>query len=506
MLDAALHGRLSSGLSPSLIVLTDSLMQPALPLSREFVRAALSPRPSASTSSAARTAAQGVVLLCAEQSPHKLLPPTGSYDPERVAVVHFSSAGPSFPPLPVASTSNALPPYAHESTVDIDKQGALAEIEAAVEKAVEAAGGKDGGILVVLDGVQELEQELPGGSGAVGRVVKGVLKKLSARKGSRLLVSHHSDLPSPPPSAPSLAQPSLLSLLLSPSLSTSALHLSLRPTSHVELLAREYGLAVPLSLGEGEPEELDLRMGQFLASLAQRAVGDPLRRPEGPKEDDERLPLDALCSRAGDGREGLALSAGGSCIVEYSARGLDVSAPVWSGAAAAKAKALERERERERSARGEVKKLVRYGFVSVRASRDEKGTVRVRETPLREVLDAGRCGRRRGGGELSPLPTPTTTPSASSRPSPSTATSQEAPLTFSLSLTPSQAHARAAVVNPFANARGPIFGEEGYVAPLLPSGEGWTGEREARGEGKVEYTPDEGDDWDEEDPDEDLEI
>ncbi|GAA5835739.1 hypothetical protein JCM11251_007414 [Rhodosporidiobolus azoricus] len=550
MLSHALSNRLSGGSSqsnPPLIVISDTLLQPSLLLTREFIHSALSsPFPSSASHAArANKAKQHVVLICAEQPPHKLLPPPGSYDASRVTVLDCSLPCSTY--APVASTSTS-PTYGSYSTLDLGLPGAAQDLERQAADAIErvalgkSASGGEGGVLVVIDSANALADELEGGVGAVHRVVRGVLKALKGLKASRLLLVHHDDFPPPPPgpssttttsSSNALLHPSLLRLLLSPTLSPSTLHLTLRPSAHLELLSRDYGLSVPLpsfssSPDEDEEEEPDLRLGQFLASLAQRAVGDPFVRPEKAGEEDERVALDVLGAGAaallarggggGGGRErptsfGTGGGAGG-CVVECMGRN-GIKSTAY----------LAREKERDRAARGEVKKVVQWGFSGVRPFvREEEGVgaaeVGVRECKLTDVLERGKMGARGrvGAGQLSPVPTPppsahSTAPSAPSTAIPTSSAAPSAPpLPFSLTLTPSQLAARSLVSNPFHGADKPIYGEEGYRAPSLPGqsaagsiGVGAAGGGEGRG-ASVEYVADEYDDLDEEDPDEDLEI
>ncbi|GAA5986207.1 hypothetical protein JCM11641_002889 [Rhodosporidiobolus odoratus] len=566
MLDVALQGPLSSGSNPALIVLSDSLLQPSLLVTRQFIASALS------TSFTTSQQPPVVVLIAADHSPVKLLPPTASYDPQRVAVIDCSLPSPSLYP-PIASTSTVTPHGVIYTSVDLSAPSASIELEAATLQTIEQlAGGPEGNtpVLVVLDGVDQMAEEWENGVGQAGKLVRKVLAALKGRKGSRLIITHHSDLPAPPPSIASscslsLAQPSILKTLLSPSLSAATLHLQLRPSSHLETLARDYGLTVPVSLATEETEEeedLDLRLSQFLASLASRAVGDPLRRPKTAGEEDERVPLDVLgagaaastspssssSSTAGLGRPTVLSRAGGrggGCIIEYSARGIDPSPKSSSTPSSALAAKQERDKERERSARGEVKKAVRYGFCGVKAGSGQDGLVEVRECRIGEVIDGARCGRRKAaevsdelslppltrlsrrqlrlkmvGNEpaltivyshwqLSPALTPPTASQSWQQPSSSSASSSRpasSALPFSLSLTPSQLSARASIANPFANASGVIYGEQGFVAVQVPGLERPEGAGTGGGAGRVEYTPDEGDDWDDEDPDEDLEI
>lgn len=343
-----------------------------------------------------------------------------------------------------------------------------------------------------------------------------------------MIVVHHDDFPPFPSSSSSFStttgplHPSLLPALLAPTLSPSTAHLTLRPAAHIELLSREYGLPFPSSSDDGDGE-LDPRTKSFLDSLARRAAGDPFVRPSAHAsvdEADERVALDPLGSGTGAG--------GGGCVVEYEVRGLEVAggrergraapAPAGRGAPGATA----------------AKKLVRWGLVGARATarvRAEDGStdVEVREVRLGEVVDRTRMGVRAGvasaasvrlvlslasahttcrltaaNGDLQtpPVPSPSTAASTPPPPSSSAAPSAAPPdsgaLPFSLSLTPSQRLARSRVSNPFAGADKPIYGEEGYAAPVLPG--------TAVAAGGIEYTPDRGDDWDDEDPDEDLEL
>jgi len=93
---------------------------------------------------------------------------------------------------------------------------------------------------------------------------------------------------------------------------------------------------------------------------------------------------------------------------------------------------------------------------------------------------------------------PTSSPSA-----PSAHTDPSSLLPFNLALTDAQKVAREAVVLPylpkelggFGDKDRAIYGEQGHVPTYAgPAG------------GGVVYTPDEGDDMDEDDPDEDLEV
>ncbi|KPV76186.1 uncharacterized protein RHOBADRAFT_52228 [Rhodotorula graminis WP1] len=516
MLDAALHNRLqpvatSSGHAP-LVVLSDSLLQPSLAALRTFVHSALVAPPQGS-----------VVLVCAEQQSHRLLPPRPTYDPQRVRVVDGLLAAP-FASISTATSPSTLAPCASYDSVDLSATSGTADLVAAATGAI-AAADDHAPLLVVLDSANALADELEGGVSDALRVVKACLGALKGRKGARLVVVHHDDFPPCPTSSssasPSALVPSLLASLLAPTLSPSTLHLSLRPSSHLETLATHYALPLPVaplssSSSPTSGSSPDPRAHGMLRALAARAVGDPFVRPRGAEEEDERVEL---------GRA--------RCVVEWSARGLqggeagagpEARAGATEGkgkaSAAVAAQARERARERDRVAKGEVPRVVRWGMcgAALGAGGGEAGAT-VREVGVWEVVDAA-AGRAQLSPLASPSPSAPTAPSTSSphpvpgpppvHPSAAPAASAS-PLTFSLSdtLTPAQLAARAAVPNPFAHANLPIYGQEGYVVPVLPGAlreGGGGGGGTAGGGGGIEYTPDRGDDWDEEDPDGDLEL
>ncbi|GAA5929620.1 hypothetical protein JCM3775_006499 [Rhodotorula graminis] len=464
MLDAALHNRLqaaatSSGHAP-LVVLSDSLLQPSLAALRTFVHSALVAPPQSS-----------VVLVCAEQQPHRLLPPRPTYDPQRLRVVDGSLAAP-FASTSTATSPSTLAPCASYESVDLSATSGTADLVAAATGAIAAAAAPPAAaddhapLLVVLDSANALADELEGGVSDALRVVKACLGALKGRKGARLVVVHHDDLPPCPTSSssalPSALVPSLLTSLLAPTLSPSTLHLSLRPSSHLETLATHYALPLPVAPPSSSNPSPDPRAHGMLRALAARAVGDPFVRPRGAEEEDERVEL---------GRA--------RCVVEWSARGLqggEVGPGAGAGAgagategkgkasAAAVAQARERARERDRIAKGEVPRVVRWGMCGAALGAGGEAGATVREVGVWEVVDAA-AGR-------------------------------------------AQLAARAAVPNPFAHANLPIYGQEGYVVPVLPGAlrDGGGGGGTVGGGGGIEYTPDRGDDWDEEDPDGDVEL
>ncbi|BGP23611.1 hypothetical protein JCM10295v2_002512 [Rhodotorula toruloides] len=499
MLNHALSNRLHPPPNTShapLILISDSLLQPALLILRQFVSDALI---GSDGSSSSVTGRGRVVLLCCEQDPAKLLPPNGTHDERRVTVLDASFDSQLLPSLPSTSTSQG-PRTTYPSRATLQS-----EILSAVKE-----GNGEGGVTVVLDSVNALGDYLEGGEGESMRCLKKVWEALRGQKGSRLILVHHSDFPPFPSSSFSSStaplHPSLPAALLSPTFSPSTAHLTLRPSAHIELLSRDYGLSFPSSLSSDD--EIDPRTKAFLESLAHKAVADPFVRPRGAEEEDERVVLDSLGAGArrasgGEGRrEGSQGLGGGGCVVEYEVRGLE---PPSTGA-----KERKPAPRTASSAATASKKLVRWGLVGARARefRAENGSadVQVEECAVGEVLDRRRMGVRAGVGRAASTP-PVPAPSTSSTPAPpppssssSAAPDSSAPLPFSLSLTPSQRLARSLVSNPFAGADKPIYGESGYAAPVLP------GTATAAVGGGIEYTPDRGDDWDDEDPDEDLEL
>ncbi|GAA6055943.1 hypothetical protein JCM3770_005608 [Rhodotorula araucariae] len=499
MLDAALHGRLSptgTGTGAALLVVSDSLLQPALAVVRAAVAAALA--------SSAR-----VVLVAAETPPRRLLPtPAGSaYDARHVRIVDGSLASPY-----ASSSAAAAPACAAWVQVDLATPTGGADLVAAASEAIAHSADAAEPLLVVVDSANAIADELERGAAGAVTVVKGVLEALKGRPGARLLVTHHADLP-PPPSSAVLVQPALLPALLSPSLSPSTLHLHLRPAAHLALLTRDYALAEP-EPGSESAEALARAPG-LLARLAERAVGDPFTRPLGSEDPDERAELGAE-----------------ACVVEWTARGVDRVVPLSTAGARAGAgvgagqvaRDRDRDRDRDRAARGEVRRGVKWGLCGARTGADGA----LREVGAWEVVEVDPAALRTGTasptdvkdilGEAHP-PRPPAAAGATPTPSPAASAAAAAALPFSLHpATAAQAQARASVPNPFARYDLPIYGEEGYVAPVLPGhGHGHShghGVGKGRGDGTgngaggggIEYTPDRGDDWDDEDPDGDLEL
>ncbi|TKA58298.1 hypothetical protein B0A53_00035 [Rhodotorula sp. CCFEE 5036] len=385
---------------------------------------------------------------------------------------------------------------------------------------------------------------------------------------SRLLLVHHDDFPSFPagPSASTAATDlHLLPYLLSPSLSPSTLHLLLRPSAHLELLSREYGLPT-------DPDEIasDPRTRGFLESLGKRRVGEAWKRPERVEEEDERIQGGRLLvagvgvvgggGGGGGHRDGSFTDVGrkeeeeaveeerqggggGGCIVEWSSRGLLEEDPSSSSSSSFGRSTRTSTRgtgtpfgtssnDAAGAGAGEVKRVVRMGYTAVQVVRGSGGTaLEVREVAVGQVLDPKRMGVRAagsgGGGRGADEAFPSTAKSNalqspgpasssvdrsnpnSSATSPAASTAAPTALPFSLDLTEQQRLARSRVLNPYAGIDKPIYGEEGYQVPVVPglgvAGGTGTGSGSGGG-GGVEYVADRGDDLDEEDPDEDLEL
>lgn len=173
--------------------------------------------------------------------------------------------------------------------------------------------------------------------------------------GSRLIALHHADFPVlPSPDPRSDLTPSLLPLLLSPSLSSATIHLTLHPVPLIELLSREYGLSIPLS--QALIPDLDVRLTHFLSSFSERSWGNPLIRPTSFGMEDERVPLDLL----GGGQGGQ-----GGCAVEWVSRGVVIPGT-----------------QKRENLLGAVKKLLTRGLEGIKRSGGSWEMV-----PLREVVN-----------------------------------------------------------------------------------------------------------------------
>lgn len=122
-----------------------------------------------------------------------------------------------------------------------------------------------------------------------------------------MVTLHHHQFPAVSSNS-ALLQSDLLFTLLSPSLSSSTIHLTLHPSSLLELFSREYGLSIPLTANA----PLDLRLNSFLTSFNSRIFGNPLIRPKKSTEEDERIVMDI------GGKNGAVGN-----VVEWSCRGVN---------------------------------------------------------------------------------------------------------------------------------------------------------------------------------------
>ncbi|GAA5961391.1 hypothetical protein JCM8115_003429 [Rhodotorula mucilaginosa] len=548
---------------------------------------------------------QNVVLISLEHAPERILPTTtcpATRERERVRIIDATLSG------PYCCTSATT---ASSTTRHVDLSGdsaghdpttlllnAIRDSIAEMDRSARRPGGGGGSslppqtqqeaeeaaeegkhskrpVLVVIDSVNALADEFScstttggGGCAAAARCIKRIWETLRGRRGSRLLLVHHDDFPSFPagPSASTAATDlHLLPYLLSPSLSPSTLHLLLRPSAHLELLSREYGLPT-------DPDEIasDPRTRGFLESLGKRRVGEAWKRPERVEEEDERIQGGRLLvagvgvvgggGGGGGHRDGSFTDVGrkeeeeaveeerqggggGGCIVEWSSRGLLEEDPSSSSSSSFGRSTRTSTRgtgtpfgtssnDAAGAGAGEVKRVVRMGYTAVQVVRGSGGTaLEVREVAVGQVLDPKRMGVRAagsgGGGRGADEAFPSTAKSNalqspgpasssvdrsnpnSSATSPAASTAAPTALPFSLDLTEQQRLARSRVLNPYAGIDKPIYGEEGYQVPVVPglgvAGGTGTGSGSGGG-GGVEYVADRGDDLDEEDPDEDLEL
>lgn len=243
--------------------------------------------------------------------------------------------------------------------------------------------------------------------------------------------------------------PSASTSSISASLSSTLLSSSLSPSTvhlilHPPPLLELLSREYGLSIPLDSFAPLDIRLYSFLASFASRSWGDPFIRPESSKEDDERVPLD-MGGKLGCG-----------FVVEWSCRGLAVPG--------------------EAPKRGEVKKLVLRGVEAARRT-----LAGLESGALKDVLQPEKMSRHVGFFFSSSSSLGLTDKGGyqifTEHNIPAVHKPLEPLLPFNLSLTDSQRAAR-----------------EEVILPYLP--------REA----EIAYAPDEGDDMDDDDPDEDLEL
>ncbi|KAM0754885.1 hypothetical protein T439DRAFT_377298 [Meredithblackwellia eburnea MCA 4105] len=441
LLPGLFSSSLQSAGNASLVIVSDSILQPGLRVLRSLIEDSI-------------TRKEPVIVISLEQTRSRLVPLSES---TLVDFVDCTGLGSAF-----AAASSKLPDV-NQSTIHLDlhSKGGVPQLEKELSQIVGKRRALGKPILVVLDSVDELGEE---GVDVVFRLVKMSLDELKTISGSRFITVVHSHHPLPAPQTSTsqlpLLYPSILSTLLSPALSAATVHLTLYPSPLLELLSRDYGLSIPLTPTPSDP--LDVRLPSFLASFASRSWGDPFILPSGTgvnKSEDVRVTLDLLGARDGKG-----------CVVHWTARGVNVPSeegrrkiPVFTTGAAGGV--------------NEQKKVVQWGL---EALKDVNG--KVRPATLGEVLSKEKMARMTVPSSLIPTPASTST----SAPPPSSATKPtDPPLPFNLSLTDSQKAAREEVVLPF------LPKEDGQ--PSQPGG-------------SIEYVPDEGDDMDDDDPDEDLEI
>ncbi|KAK4048607.1 hypothetical protein OIO90_005777 [Microbotryomycetes sp. JL221] len=233
-----------------------------------------------------------------------------------------------------------------------------------------------------------------------------------------------------------------------------------------ELLARDYGVTIPVDNKVGE---LDVKLTSFLRSFSSRSWGDPFVAPTRHGDQDERVPLDL------GGRED---ESSGKCVVEWSTRGIaSISVNVRNSD----------------SQHNPTRRVVNRGLEGLR--RTKQG---VRAASLAEVLDERRMrlvdfaklvsdGSAATAATFAQTSSSAPTAGAGARAQPGYSSKVEAKdgvLPFNLSLTDAQHLAREDVALPFKPR------EDGGMY---------------RG-GAISYQAEPEDDIDDEDPDEDLEI
>lgn len=179
----------------ALVVVSDSQLEPALLVLRHFVHSALLPAATPAAAATARPRAsrpphgseQNVLLVCFEQAPERLLPPAGTFEPNRVEVVDASLAGP-YLALPGQAPRAASRSRVRTQQVDLSGSNGTRHLTDAVANAVGrlSSAGTGGGaprpVTVVIDSVNVLAEEARGGNGEALRAVKRIWEGLRGRR------------------------------------------------------------------------------------------------------------------------------------------------------------------------------------------------------------------------------------------------------------------------------------------------------------------------------------
>ncbi|KAK4050136.1 hypothetical protein OIV83_003707 [Microbotryomycetes sp. JL201] len=418
---------------PALLVVTDSILQPGLLLVRQFI-------------SAANDQQDAIIVLSMEQIKSRLVPKT--VDESRLRFIDKVSA---------------WTPSASSSATHVEQAEILAIQQSVTEAVQSAVASTSSKILVVFDSANEIAEY---GLDALHSLVRTTLKALQFKSGtqqhhryveshsssaersyyvagSRLLVLHHSNSPSGHRN--DLSRADVATILASPSLSQSHIHLTLHPSPLIELLSREYGLSITLDDHDGE--SMDVRCTTFLHSFASRSWGDPFTVPARHGELDERIPLDI------GGKEA---DAQGRCVIEWSTRGINIPSL--------------------RKNDSGTKRIVHHGLEGLRRTKAGVEPVNLNSVVDRKQMRLVDISKLSSAASSVPVG-----PALSSE---SQKTSGEPLLPFNLSLTDAQHSAREDVALPFTPR------EDGGMY---------------RG-GAITYMAESEDDIDDEDPDEDLEI
>ncbi|KAM0788160.1 hypothetical protein ACM66B_001322 [Microbotryomycetes sp. NB124-2] len=420
LLPTLLANSIPASSHPTLLVITDSILQPGLLLLRQFI-------------STASDKNEAIVVLSLEQIKSRLVP--RKVDETRLQFI---------------DTMSAWTPSASSSSTDIQQAEFLAVQQAVVQTVRNAVTSDAERVFVVFDSANEIAEY---GLNALHSLVRTTLSALEPKKGSRLLVLHHSNLP-----ASRLGDnqaTDIANVLSSPSLSHSHVHLVLHPSPLIESLSRDYGLSIPLD--DDSDASLDVRLTSFLHSFASRSWADPLVVPTRHGEQDERIPLD-LGGREADSQ--------GRCVVEWSTRGVNVSfVPSFI-----------------RKNDSGTKRIVNRGLEGLQRTHGGVEPVELSLAVDRKKMRlVDICKLSSAAPSAGPTATTTTTTTSESKQGNS---SGESLLPFNLSLTDAQHSAR-----------------EGVALPFTPREDGGM----YKG-GAITYQAESEDDIDDEDPDEDLEI
>ncbi|PLW10508.1 hypothetical protein PCASD_16645 [Puccinia coronata f. sp. avenae] len=279
-------------------------------------------------------------------------------------------------------------------------------------------------------------------------------------------------------------------LLRSSSLSTSYLHLRIHPTSLLDHVINVFGLPVPAASRQQQQQQqqqagtqYDVRLFGLLDELAGGC--DPYVDPLGSEKTPVAVVPQALMVRA-DPCASSATANLGTCVVEWTARNLPLTAAVPSASIALKPPPSQK--KNRAPARGSSSHLaaVQHGLEALRLVPSPPHGFQLEPLPVSKVL-VKRAFKLKGRAADQAKPTPVRDPE----------------LTFNLSLTDKQRAEREAVALPFLPRRA----QDGTVieAPgLIYDGSFQDPSLAHNKPGMIHYDPDSADDFDDEEPDDEL--